>query len=608
MSSPYWPLGLKNAELQRNSPIIRFAILGTMDVIAWLAAWALAAPLLAELGEIHLIFELAVLSAVAQLGVGSLFALYRNRFLLGSGAELRRLGLTGLMVFAVVWLVAAVAKGHEPVAYFVLAFVLALLIEISGRQFLRVVVDYDRRPRAGARVVILGAGEVGTAMIRQMLHDRASGYVPVALLDDDRAKRHMRIEGVPVKGTTAQLRAVIDEVDADGVVVAIAAADGDFFSELMVQTTDSDVWVRTVPSLSEIMSDAVGLASLRDLNVEDLIGRQASVTESREVRELIHGRRIIVTGAGGSIGSELVRRIYHENPEVVYMVDHDESALHALQLSIHGRALMDSSELVLADIRDGDRLKELFTQLRPDIVFHAAALKHLPMLERFPVEAWKTNVHGTLNVLRAAQAADVDHFINISTDKAANPSNMLGRSKLIAERLTAEFAVLTRKPYVSVRFGNVLGSRGSVLVSFEDQIRTGRPVTITHPDVTRYFMTIPEACQLVLQATVEGQPGETLVLDMGEPVKVVDIARRMMLLAGRKCPIAYTGLREGEKLHEELFTAAEKHGVRGNEKIYNIRVEPIHLRAVPSAGASEGSITAFFDIEPADSEAEAAVA
>lgn len=597
-NSPLWPHVLRNADIQRNSPIVRFVVLGSMDVAAWITSWALTWPLLAELGDVDLFFELVAISVAVQIGAGSVFALYRNRFLIGSGVELRRLGLTGIVVFGVVWAVSTIAGAPHPLAYLLLAFMLALLMEIAGRQFLRVVVDFDRRPRTGARVIVVGAGELGTSMLRQMTRDRSSGYIPVALIDDDRAKRNLRIDGVAVRGGVTKIRSAIAATDAQGVVVAISAAAPSFYRELMAQTTGTSVWVRTVPSLAEIMSDNVGLTSLRDINVEDLIGRQVLVDDATEVRELVSGRRVLVTGAGGSIGSELVRRIYRQNPEAVYMLDHDESALHALQLSLHGQALMDSPELVLADLRDGETIMKVFSDLKPDILFHAGALKHLPMLEKFPGEAWKTNVHGTLNVLKAARAVDVDHFVNISTDKAANPTSMLGRTKLVAERLTAEFAALTNRPYVSVRFGNVLGSRGSVLVSFSDQIRSGKPITITHPDVTRYFMTIPEACQLVLQATAEGQPGETLVLDMGQPVKIVDIARRMMLLAGRTSPISYTGLRDGEKLHEELFTTTEELGVRSNKRIFNIQVEPLTLDSLPPVTAASAHIMEFLHVEP----------
>jgi dTDP-glucose 4,6-dehydratase len=240
------------------------------------------------------------------------------------------------------------------------------------------------------------------------------------------------------------------------------------------------------------------------------------------------------------------------------MLDRDESGLHAVQLSIEGRALLDNDSLIVADIRDRDRMRSLLAELRPDVVFHAAALKHLPLLERHPIEGFKTNVWGTENVLEAARAAGVSHFVNISTDKAADPSSVLGATKLIAERLIARAAAATGANYVSVRFGNVLGSRGSVVPTFLEQIRTGGPVTVTDPQATRYFMTIPEAVRLVLQAGALGQPGDTMILDMGEPVRIVDVARQMVNSLNPEVQIVFTGLRPGEKLHEVLVGSAEE--------------------------------------------------
>lgn len=247
---------------------------------------------------------------------------------------------------------------------------------------------------------------------------------------------------------------------------------------------------------------------------------------------------------------------------------------------------MDSPDLVLADIRDFQALDRAFAELKPDIVVHAAALKHLPMLESYPAEGWKTNVHGSLNVLRAAQKHGVGRFVNISTDKAANPSSELGRSKFVAERFTAHFAAATGLPYVSVRFGNVLGSRGSVLISFTDQIRRGGPLTVTHPDVTRFFMTIPEACLLVLRAAALGSSGQTQVLDMGEPVRIVDLAKRLMAVTGRTCPIIYTGLRVGEKLNEELFSPEELDRTSTNGVSWTVDVPPLDPDSVPEPAAS----------------------
>jgi FlaA1/EpsC-like NDP-sugar epimerase len=293
--------------------------------------------------------------------------------------------------------------------------------------------------------------------------------------------------------------------------------------------------------------DPAALIGPRDVGPEfEALGAQA-----------IKGRRVLVTGAGGSIGSELCRQIMRFEPAELIAVDRDETALQQTQLAISGTGLLDTREVVLADIRDSDALLEIFLERRPEVVFHAAALKHLPMLEQYPAEAWKTNVVGTLNVLRAARLVDVETFVNVSTDKAANPSSVLGHSKRLAERLTAWFGAATGKGYVSVRFGNVLGSRGSVLPLFTALLEDGRPLTVTHPDATRYFMSIVEACQLVIQAGAFGRAGEVLVLDMGQPVRILDVARRMIEHSGRDVEIVFTGLRAGEKLHEELVGDGE---------------------------------------------------
>jgi FlaA1/EpsC-like NDP-sugar epimerase len=292
------------------------------------------------------------------------------------------------------------------------------------------------------------------------------------------------------------------------------------------------------------------------------------------------GKRVLVTGAGGSIGSELCRQIHRLGPARLGMLDRDESALHALQLSIDGRGLLSTRDLILADIREASCLERIFTDFRPDVVFHAAALKHLPMLEMYPDEGLKTNVQGTANVLAAAGAAGASVVVNISTDKAADPTSVLGRTKRCAEHLTAQAALDYPGRYVSVRFGNVLGSRGSVLTAFAEQIRQGGPVTVTDPGVTRYFMTVAEAVQLVLQAGALGGDGEVMVLDMGTPVSIRDVAEGLIAMSGRPIAIEYTGLRPGEKLHEVLSGAWEELQPTAHPLISHTQVPPLNLDQV----------------------------
>ncbi|PCN46776.1 hypothetical protein Csp2054_15505 [Curtobacterium sp. 'Ferrero'] len=311
------------------------------------------------------------------------------------------------------------------------------------------------------------------------------------------------------------------------------------------------------------------------LDLHDLIGIRPTTPDLSQVDGLVRGKRVLVTGAGGSIGSELCRQLAALEPSEVIMLDRDETALQQVQVSVSGHGLLDTSDVVLADIRDADAIERVMRVRRPDVVFHAAALKHLPMLEQYPDEAWKTNVLGTRNVLAAAVAADVPVLVNISTDKAANPTSVLGFTKRIAERLTAWTAAETGRRYVSVRFGNVLGSRGSMIPLFAELIRAGRPVTVTHPDATRYFMTIPEACHLVIQAAAIAEPGEVLVLDMGEPVRILDVATRMIDVLGGTSDIVFTGLRPGEKLHEELIGSGETERRPVHPKISHATVPPL---------------------------------
>ena len=317
------------------------------------------------------------------------------------------------------------------------------------------------------------------------------------------------------------------------------------------------------------------IEGVRDPRISDLLGRRPIRTDVTAIAGHFAGKRILVTGAGGSIGSELCRQLHQFAPAELIMLDRDESALHEVQLTLHGRALLDSDETLLADIRDPRRVREVFERFHPQIVFHAAALKHLPLLERYPAEAVQSNVLGTQTVLEAAAACGVESCVTISPDKAADPVSVLGYSKRIAERLTAHMAGQADGTYLSVRFGNVLGSRGSVLGALSAQVKAGGPLTVTHPDVTRYFMTVDEAIQLVLQATVIGGSGEVLILDMGDPVRIADIARRLSAQSAHPVDIVFTGLRPGEKLAEDLLGIDEEDYRPSHPLIRHALVKPL---------------------------------
>jgi FlaA1/EpsC-like NDP-sugar epimerase len=408
---------------------------------------------------------------------------------------------------------------------------------------------------------VFGAGEGGELVIRALLRDPASRYRPVAVLDDDPGRHGQQLEGVPVVGDRQAIPTAAARYGARLLLHAVPSSDAALVRDVVLIAESAGLEARVLPSERELVDGMVRLGDIREPTDADLLGRRQIETDLVAIADYLAGRRVLVTGAGGSIGSELCRQISGYEPASLVMLDRDESALHALQLSLNGRALLDSPDVVLADIRDPAALRRTFAEQRPEVVFHAAALKHLPLLERFPVEAVKTNVLGTLNVLQAAANCDVERFVNISTDKAADPSSVLGLSKRVSEMLTAHVAGDAAGTFLSVRFGNVLGSRGSVLTAFRAQIAAGGPVTVTHPDVTRYFMTITEAVELVIQAGAIGRDGEALVLDMGEPVAIAEVAQRLIESADWPIEIVFTGLRPGEKLHEALL-GAEEHGQR----------------------------------------------
>ena len=452
------------------------------------------------------------------------------------------------------------------------------LVRLLAARTLRVLREAEAEP---SRALIVGAGDIGRALADSMLRDPSSAWEPVGFLDDDPRKRHLRHAGVSVAGTTDQLRPAFERTGADVLVIATTHISADTIGTLTAAAKELELPVKIVPPLGE-MIDGVHHTDLREIQPADLLGRRPVTTDLSTISEMLHGKTVLVTGAGGSIGSELCRQIADFEPAELVMLDRDESALHALLLSMSGTADLGNDNMELADIRDAERLDAVFGRHKPDVVFHAAALKHVNMLEKSPDEAFKTNVLGTHNVLEAAHRHGVEHFVNISTDKAADPHNVLGYSKRIAEGLTAHKGrTAGHGTWLSVRFGNVLATRGSVIHTFIAQIERGGPVTVTDPDVTRYFMTVSEAVQLVLQAAVVGESGKALVLDMGEPVPIVQLARQLIDASRKDVEIAFTGLRPGEKLHEDLFAPGEDSVVTSHSLIRGVPVVPVSSDELP---------------------------
>ena len=548
---------MRLAATDRGDNLVRTGMVLAADLVSWPLAFVIAAAvdnwtLNARVGQ------LIAVAVVAQLFLGSCNHLYRRRFQPMSFEEFSLLGLTvaaagSLDIVVDRWLSGGQALGHRGV----LATACAAWLCVAHRFFVLLRVRYASHELVAERqpVLVLGAGEGGYRAVRAMLYSAQSPYKPVALLDDDPLKSKTRISRVRVCGTSAQMDNVAKQYGATAVVLALPSATATTLQRLHALATKAGLETLVLPPVQRL----VGAGSTSEITRyadEDVLRRQIVDIDLDAVRAMVEGECVAVTGAGGSIGSELARQLASFAPACLLLIDHDDSLLHAMEQSIpqhqHGPC-----QFTLADIRDGVRIDQLFTEHRPRMVFHAAALKHVPVLEKFPSEGWKTNVVGTGNVLAAATRTGVERFVNISTDKAAAPVTVLGLSKRIAERITAYAASETGRDFVSVRFGNVIGSRGSVLETFERQIANGGPVTVTHPDVTRYFMSVREAVRLTLQAASIGCGGEVMVLDMGSPVRIVDVAKQLIEQRGGGIEIVFTGLRAGEKMTEVLLSEGE---------------------------------------------------
>lgn len=562
--------------------LVRFGRQFMLDAVAWAFAIVIAIVLRFGFGLVDInwlaVLTLVVGAIIFQLVAGWALALYTGRYTYGSFEEVRALVFATLGVAAVLGVPVVIWGSGETVPRSIMgiAFPIALIFMFSLRYVKRLYVETRYRPGAEATpTIVYGAGYLGATMIRRMLTDSASKYRPVAMIDDDPRKSNLQHRNVKVMGTFHDLSQIVEKTGATVLVLCIGHADAELIRRVSDSSIAAGLKVKVMPLLEDLLEGRTSLNDLRDISIEDLIGRHPVDTEVESIASYLTGKKVLVTGAGGSIGSELCRQISRFEPGELIMLDRDETGLQVAELGIFGHGLLNTKDVVLADIRDAEALEDIFTMRKPDVVFHAAALKHLPMLEQYPDEAWKTNVLGTLNVLRASQSVGVKTFVNVSTDKAADPTSVLGHSKRVAEKLTAWMAEESGERYLSVRFGNVIGSRGSMLPTFTSLIESGGPLTVTHPDITRYFMTIPEACQLVVQAGGIGSPAEVLILDMGEPVKILDIAQRMIAMSGKDIEIVFTGLREGEKLHEDILGRHETDSRPRHPEISHAPVTPL---------------------------------
>jgi FlaA1/EpsC-like NDP-sugar epimerase len=476
----------------------------------------------------------------------------------------------GTLLFFLMGLVAHGMDGFPRTVPLISGF-LALSFMGGTRLVTRLI--YERAGKAAAtsdgtgptRVLLVGAGSAGARMAREMRRHPSSHLVPVGFLDDDRTKSKATVSGVPVLGSVEDLPSVAAEHAPDEVLITMPSAPGRRTRRVVELAADAGVRCRILPGVTEILAGRVDVYRVRDVQVEDLLRREPIELDLSGSADYLSDRTVLVTGGGGSIGSEIVRQVARMEPAQVVLFGQGENSLHKVAQELRRELPALPNQVVVGSIRDRQKLDEVMSTFRPDVVFHAAAHKHVPMMEGDPDEAVLNNVGGTRNVCLAALAADVRRFVNVSTDKAVHPTSMLGATKHIAEKIVRALASEAGpgQAYVSVRFGNVLGSRGSVIPVFQEQIRRGGPVTLTHPDMTRYFMTIPEASRLVIQAGALAENGAVYLLDMGTPVRIQDLATDMIRLSGMEpdeIQIVHTGLRPGEKLCEELFTE-EEHAV-----------------------------------------------
>lgn len=459
-----------------------------------------------------------------------------------------------------------------PRSVFLSDFIICTTFVSGIRFFVRLIRESFRigRPEKRKRVLVVGAGKAGVLILREYRNNPSLGEV-VGFIDDDPLKANASIQNIRILGTSENIPEIVPEYAIEEIVIALPSAKGEEVRRVISFCQLPDVKLKIVPALKRILNGEIEVKA-RDVKPEDLLGREVNKVNEEDIVSYIEGKTVLVTGAGGSIGSALCRQLVRYSPKLLVLLDHNENGIYFLQVEFKTKEPNVPVELVVGDIKDVSLLKNVFARLKPEVVFHAAAHKHVPLMEENPVAAVKNNVIGTRNLIYAAHHYGCERFVLISTDKAVNPTSIMGASKRIAEIVLQAKAKASRTKFMAVRFGNVIGSDGSVIPLFKKQIEEGGPVTVTHPEVKRYFMSAQEAAELVLQAGALGSKGEIFVLDMGEQIKILDLAKNLIILSGLKpgkdIQIDFVGLRPGEKLYEEMFLDFEKGKTTRHKKIH----------------------------------------
>jgi len=540
---------------------LRFSLDGAGIPSRYMANWLL---MIAFVSAVNIVFF-------------TFFGLYRSLWRYSSLPELyqvlKAVTAASALIIVVAFLIDIV---DIPRSVIVIAWFLKIFFIGGIRLAVRIYRQYligMQRMKNRRRVLIVGAGLAGAMLAMQMRQNSDSHYEPIAFLDDDPRKLFCSLHGIPIVGRIADLRSVVAKYRPDEVLFAIPSARRGLVREIIKMLQGTNIPVRMVPSLADLPDSTVSLQQIREVRIEDLLGREPVEADLSEIASYLRDERVLVTGAGGSIGSELCRQIAGFDPELLLLLGRGENSIYEIDQELnftYGKRLKRLP--IIADIRDRAKMEQVFRDYRPTVIFHAAAHKHVPLMENAPEEAVKNNIFGTKNLVELADKYGVKRFVLISTDKAVNPTNVMGATKRVAEMVMQYQARKSQTKFCAVRFGNVLGSRGSVIQLFKKQIERGGPVTVTHPEMTRFFMTIPEAVSLVIQAGAMGENGEVFILDMGEPVKIYDLACELIRLSGLEpgvdIEITCCGIRPGEKLYEEILTAEEGTTATKHQRIF----------------------------------------
>jgi len=532
---------------------------------------------------INIFLQTNILLTVFTILVFYLFGLYTSLWNYASIDELIQVILAAAVGSIGCYPIGILLRMPLPRSVYAITFMLILLFVGGSRFSYRIL----RRAKKAfvpendkVRVMVIGAGDAGSMVIREMQRHDGLMYIPVVVVDDDKRKHRAKIHGVPVKGGKNKIIELTEKFSIDEIIIALPSVSKQAKSEIINICKRTKCKLKTLPGMYELINDKVSIKQIRNVSIEDILGREEVKLNIDEISGYIKNEVVLITGGGGSIGSELCRQIAKFQPKKLLILDIYENNAYDLQNELkHTYKDALNFEVIIASVRDKERLREIFDKHRPSVVFHAAAHKHVPLMESNAVEAIKNNVFGTLNLAQCSDEFGVRKFVLISTDKAVNPTNVMGATKRFAEMIIQSLDKQSNTEFVAVRFGNVLGSNGSVIPLFKKQIEQGGPVTVTHPDITRFFMTIPEAAKLVIQAGAMASGGEIFVLDMGESVRIADLARDLIRLSGYipdvEIRIEYTGLRPGEKLYEELLLAEE--GIKTTKHEYIFVAKPLDV-------------------------------